>query len=58
MKLTKNGDPEKYLYSGYGIGLDKRSRFPWTWDSWGKNIVVFGDDMSSSVHVNNKKIIS
>ena len=58
VKLTKNGDPDKYIYSGYDIGFDTRSHFSWTWDSWGKNIVVFGDHMSSSVHVNDKKIIS
>ena len=27
VKLTKNADPDKYSYSGYGIGLDFRSRF-------------------------------
>ena len=43
MKLTKNGDPDKYLYSGYAIGFDTRSHFSWTWGSWGKNVVVFGD---------------
>ena len=27
MKLTKNADPDKYEYIGYGIGLDGRSHF-------------------------------
>ena len=26
-KLTKNADPGKYRYSGYGIGFDLRSEF-------------------------------
>ena len=25
VKLTKNADPDKYKYSGYGIGFDSRS---------------------------------
>ena len=27
VKLTKNADIDKYGYSGYGIGFDRRSRF-------------------------------
>ena len=27
VKLTKNADPDKYKYSGYGIGFDSRSDF-------------------------------
>ena len=54
MKLTKNADPDKYRYSGYGIGFDLRSQFAWSDGSWGKNLIVFGADMSSSVHVDYK----
>ena len=55
VKLTKNVDPEKYRYSGYGF--DARSKFSWSGDSWGKN-VIFRVDNSSSVHADNKKKIS
>ena len=54
LKLTKNPDPDKYKYSGYIIGFDSRSQFSWTYGSMGRNIIIFGVDMSSSVHVGNK----
>ena len=27
VKLSKNTDPDKYVYTGYGIGFDSRSVF-------------------------------
>ena len=54
VKLTKNADPEKYKYSGYGIGFDSRSEFLFTDGSMGNNAIIFGADMSSSVHADNK----
>ena len=54
-KLTKNADPDKYKYSGYGIGFDSRSQFSFIDGSMGKNVIVFGADMSSSVHVDNNE---
>ena len=58
MKLTKNADPDKYGCVGYGIGFDTRSQFLWSGGSWGKNIVIFGANMNSSIYVDNKKKIS
>lgn len=55
VKLTKNDDLDKYEYSGFGIAFDARSQFLWLDGRWGKNFVIFGVDMSSSVHVENKK---
>ena len=55
MKSTKNADPGKYGYSGYGIGFDARSWFSLHNGSWGKNIIIFVVGNGSSVHVNNKK---
>ena len=55
-KLARNADPDKYLYSGYGNRFDSRSDFSWTDDgSVGKNFIIFGVDMSLSVHIDNKK---
>ena len=54
VKLTKNADLDKYKYTGYGIGFDSRSEFLFTDGSYGKNVIVFGAGMSSSVHVDNK----
>ena len=47
VNLTNNADPDKYKYSGYGIGFDSRSKFSLHDDSMGKNVVVFEFDMSS-----------
>ena len=41
VQLTKNTDPNKYSYSGYGIGLDFGSFFP-ILNSVGKNVIIFG----------------
>ena len=53
IKLTKNLDIDKYKYSGYDIGFDRRDEFSFG-DGFGQNVIVFGADMSSSVHANNK----
>ena len=43
-------------YSGYGIGFDACGSFSLSDDSgFGKNVLIFGSDMSSSVHIDNKK---
>ena len=38
VKLAKNADPDKYVYSGYGIGFNLRSEFSLPDDSTGKNV--------------------
>ena len=55
--LTKNTDIDKYGYSGYGIGFDRRSSFSFPSGGFGQNIIIFGVDMSSSPHIDNKKRI-
>ena len=54
VKLTNNADPDKYKYCAYSIGLDSRSEFSFTDGSMGKNVIIFGADLSSSVHTENK----
>ena len=54
VKLTTNTDLYKYKYSGYSIGFDCRSEFLFTEGSYGKNVNLFGADMSSPVPVDNK----
>ena len=54
VKLTKNADPDKCKYSGYEIGFDSRSEFSFTDGSVGKNVIIFGADISSSVHIDNE----
>ena len=53
--LTKNADIDKYGYSGYGIGFDRRSSFSFPGGGFGQNVLIFGADMSSSAHIDNKK---
>ena len=53
--LTKNADIDKYGYSGYGIGFDRRSSFSFPSSGFGQNVLIFGVDMSSSAHIDNKK---
>ena len=54
LKLTKNADLDKYKYSSYGIGFDSSSEFLLPDGSYGKNVIIFEADMSSSLHVDNK----
>ena len=53
--LTKNTDVDKYKYSGYGIGFDRRSSFSFPSGGFGQNVLIFGVDMSFSAHIDNKK---
>ena len=58
VNLAKNANPDKYVYTGYGIGFDSRSKFPLPDGSMGKNVIIFGVDISSSVQIDNKKKVS
>ena len=53
--LTKNLDIDKYGYSGYEIGFDRRSTLSFPGGGFGKNVIVFGVGMSSYAHIDNKK---
>ena len=53
--MTKNVYIDKYEYSGYGIGYDRRSSFSFPSGGFGQNVLIFGVDMSSSFHIDNKK---
>ena len=39
--LTKNADIDKYKYSGYGIGFDRKSSFSFPSDRFGQNVIIF-----------------
>ena len=53
--LTKNADIDKYGYSGYGIGFDRKSSFSFPGGGFGQNVLIFGVDMSFSARIDNKK---
>ena len=48
--FNKNADIGKYKYSDYGIGFDRRSSFSFPSGGFGQNVLIFGADMSSSIH--------
>ena len=52
--MTKKADTDKYKYQDHGIGFDLTGTF--TNPDWriGKNVVIFGVDMTNSKHANNK----
>ena len=54
--LAKNADIDKYKYFGYGIGFDRGGEFSFG-NGLGRNCIIFGADLSSSSHANNKKKI-
>ena len=53
--LTNDADIDKYRYSDYGIGFDRRSSFLFPDGGFGQNVLIFGADMSSSAHIDDKK---
>ena len=53
--LTKQVNIDKYGYSGYGIGFDRKGSFSFSGGGYGQNVIIFGVDMSSSIHIDNKK---
>ena len=53
--LTKNADIDKYGYSGYGIGFDRRGSFSFPGGWYGQNVLVFRVDTSFTAHIDSKK---
>ena len=54
--LTKNADIDKYKYSGYGIGFNRKVSFSFPSTGLGRNVIIFGVDMSSStLKIDNRK---
>ena len=55
VSLTENADSNRYKYSGYGIGFDRHGSFSFPGTGLGRNVIIFGVDMSSSTKIDNKK---
>ena len=53
VSLTKHVDIDQYENCGHGIGFDRKIIFS-VGDGFGRNCIIFGVDMSSSVHVDSK----
>ena len=54
VKITKDVNTSHYKYSGYGICFDAESDFSFGNIVNGKNVIVYGVDMSFSSHAANK----
>ena len=54
VKLTKNAHLDKSKYSSYDIGFHTRSEFSFIDRGFVKNVIIFGADMNSSVHISNR----
>ena len=52
--LTKNADVNKNKYSEFGIAFDRTSSFSFPGGGDGENVIIFGVDMNSFIHVDNK----
>ena len=53
--ISKNADSDKYVHCGYVVGFNSHEEFSLFDGSKGENVIIFGVDMSSSVHIDNKK---
>ena len=60
-QITKNADTSKYDYKGYGICFDEGGTFSHkiteagrAHTTMGRNAIIFGVDMSSSIHATNR----
>ena len=53
--LTKNVNIDRYGYSGYGIGFDRKGIFSFSDGGYGQNVLILEVDMSFSTHIDNKK---
>ena len=55
--MNNNVDIDMYKYSGYGIGFDRHESFPSSGIGLGRNVIIFGVDMSSSTKTDTRKDI-
>ena len=55
IKITKNTDIDKCASSGYETGFDRHGSFSFPGTRLGRNVIIFGVDMSSSKKINNRK---
>ena len=54
VKSAKNADIDKYRYFGYGIGFDGRGSYSHPSGGNGRDVIIFGVDMTSPIRVDDK----
>ena len=47
-------DPDNLIYTGWGIGFDRNGTFSHPEGSKARNVIIFGVEMSGSIHASNK----
>ena len=55
VSLTENVNIEKYKYSGHEIGFGKHGFFSHPSGGTGRNVIIYGIDMSSFTKIDNRK---
>ena len=55
VKWTENVHIDKYGYSDYGIAFHRHGSFSFHGTALGRNVKIFGVDMSSSTKIENRK---
>ena len=55
VKLTGKVESDNYAYNCYDIGFNSLSQFSLPGGSSGKNVITFGVDNTSSVHIDKYK---
>ena len=58
IKLTKNADLDKYKHNRHHLEFDSRTEFSLTDVSMGENVIIFVDDMTSSVYIDYEKYLN
>ena len=56
-RVAKPGDtkdPDKYIYSGCGLGFDRTGHFTHPQGGRARNIIIFGVDLSNAVYTQTK----
>ena len=53
--MTENVNIDRYGYSGYGIGFDRKRSFSFSGGRYGQNVLIFGVDIRFSAQIYNKK---
>ena len=50
VRIAKDKDPDRYVYSVFGIGFDSTATFSHSDGTNAYNVIIFGADSSQSVH--------
>ena len=53
--LTEHVNIDRYGYSRYGIGFNRKWEFSFSGGGYGQNVLIFGVDVGSSPHIDIKK---